>query len=189
MQALKEKEINFIDAMNRKERKNTDRNIKQILLLAFPVFLFVIVAGAILFLYTSTSTLEQKIENIQKALISEEIIQKQADLALLQNEISGLQGFQNNYNLLENMFESQVETDKKTIHTIISQCYGKIVITDMSMENSNLNLNCQCTEYKEAALYVQRLEKTELFSKVNYQGFEKDGGKYIFSLVCVLKNK
>lgn len=188
MQALKEREINFIDAMNRKEKKNTSINFKQIFFFMVPVLLFITTVGTILFLHTTILRFENKIEKIQAELMSEEVVQKQADFALLQNEISGLQGFQKNYELLERMFEGQAEADREMIHTIITQCFGKIVIEDLSMENSYLRMECHCAEYQEAALYVQRLEKTELFSKVNYQGFEKDGDKYIFSLTCSINN-
>ncbi len=188
MQALKEREINFIDAMNRKERKNTSIHFKQIFLFTVPVLLFITTVGTILFLHTAALGLEKKIEKIQGELISEEIMEKKMDFVLLQNEISGLQGFQKNYKLLESMFEGQAEADKNMIYTIITQCFGKIIIEDLSMENSYLRIDCHCAEYKEAALYVQRLEKTKLFSKVNYQGFEKDGDQYIFSLTCAINN-
>ncbi len=171
MQSLKTKEINFIAAGKRKEKKRENKKTGKIIMIAAPVILFAGVVIAVFYLYTGTRVYEQGTA-MELALMNDPAIaEKKQKADELTAEIARLTREKSIIDQTNEQLDSMTEIDRAAIEAVLS-CRGEdVTITDISYDGGVVTVSGHGLDYSIPAKFAQRLESTRSFAFIVYNGY------------------
>lgn len=186
MQALKEKEINFLDAVKRREKKSSGPKGRTIIQILVPGILFLAIAVVSLYFGSGAVRMREEAKQIQKDMEKDSVKRQEQELAELDSENQGYAEFKDNFESLKESLESGAEPDSQKIQFVTEACEGRVMLEELSYREGCLYLFCSASQVEEAAAYVQRLEEKDIFTEVVYTGYEKDQELFRFDVICRL---
>lgn len=186
MQALKEKEINFLDAAKRREKKRSGRKIRTVIQILVPGVLFLAMAGVSLYFGGSADRMKKEAKQIQREMDQDSVRRQEQELAALDSENRKYAEFKDNFENLKKELERGEEPDSGAIRFVTEACGGRARLEELSYGDGCLYLSCSVSRVEEAAAYVQRLEEKGIFTEVIYTGYEKDQEIFRFDVICRL---
>lgn len=198
MVKLRARNLDFIRAEKKKERKESGKQMVR-------GFLFLIPAALILFFLNTynlrTGKIAEKTEQIQSLeayLSSPEVMDVQKRLERLNEVQRKLRDYQGEADAAEYEIHSSFAPDSADIAAIEQAAGHTIQIiwkedTPVRFEDGSLHVQAEGQQPKDASAFVKRLEDTNRFSEVTYGGIvrkeaeDKTKVSFRFSVSCRLK--
>lgn len=187
MSGIRKKNIELLSASRRMDEKRREALLKIIYLAAAPVIL----SGVILcsaFIYQARIVFyKSETEKITEFLDSEETRKRSERTGLLQEKIDLFHEYKENSELAGQYMASLISVTQDKMYLIKDKVTEGMIVSQVSFNDNHIILTGSAEDYKQISDYIKRLEETEAFFRILYDGFTRNSADlYEFRIACYL---
>ncbi|MDF2556416.1 MAG: pilM [Bacillales bacterium] len=186
-----DKHINFLDSFKRLEKANKKPSkFKPIYLLGFLIPIGI--AGTFQFLNTQTNKIESENEKIKSFLKSEDVREQKRQIKVYQETINQLSEVNKNIDLGIEEFKEITTINSETVNSIYGLAGNQVTIKSFSFDSdsNSFDISASANSQLDISTYGSRLKETNLFSDVQYLGYQGSESSMVFTfkIKAILKS-
>lgn len=194
----KRKNLDFKQVEKQIEKQDVVRRYGRYMMMMLPILLSVLYLQNYLYGMNQRREMEKEILEIQEFLNNQDILEEKARLDNLERELELLTRFETEYDSLRELSKERTALNSRVLLALESAMEGQVEMVEdenypLYYEDGILKFTAQTSVPEEASGYVERLERTGVFTAVEYSGFERrgvteDGAEvhYLFDVECRL---
>lgn len=186
---FKSKSINFIEAYKQKDNKFIySKSFKSMVLLLSLVF---VLSGVYLYIHLQTVDQKKELKAINNYINDTNNINLYDQAVFSENQLTAVLFTQkNNLLSIKNIMDGDPIFGKDDFKSFFDCAANVIIIKNFEYRNTTAAITfvAQTMDVTQIPSYIERLKATNLFSSIEYNGYEKkDDLNYSFNLTCYIK--
>jgi len=186
---FKSKSINFIEAYKQKDNKFIySKSFKSVVLLLSLVF---VLSGVYLYIHLQTVDQKKELKAINNYINDTNNINLYDQALFSENQLTAVLFAQkNNLLSIKNIMDGDAIFGKDDFKSFFDCAANVIIIKNFEYRNTTAAITfvAQTMDVTQIPSYIERLKATNLFSSIEYNGYEKkDDLNYSFNLTCYIK--
>lgn len=183
MAGIRQKDIELIGAGKRGERK-CGRGIWYLIgAAAIPVAVLCCFLAISYGYHLKAEGLQKKSDEIESFLESEETVRKKSEVSELNQAANLMKTYRKFMETAAEDLDKLQALDTQKVGLLLKARAGAIGIRKISYQDGELSFEGIAADYKEIALFIQRLEESNLSAGLLYNGFTSDGqGNFEFHM-------
>ena len=179
------KDLNLFAVYKNGSAKSNSSKGLVVTLVSF-VLVIAVAFGGILLLNIAR---QNQIKQIESKLSDPKVTEAQNKLTKEANKNQFLISYNSTLTIAKKNFDASRFIDDDLINKISSSMPDSVKAQTIVISPQNVSLTCTCTDQLAPAVFVQALNKKDLFSSISYTGitYEKDKNSYSFTMSCIFK--
>ena len=183
------RDMNLLESYRLVQKARNERTSPSVMYLAIILFVALALGTYSLKLYFDNSTLESKIEAIENYINDPLVIKKLNDISTMQENIKQLDSLKAEVISIIDVLDYIPRFDQDILKILFDNLPAGIQITKVSYINSWISLEIMGPYPSDSSNYALRLQRTNFFKDVIYDGYRYDEGlrKYRGTMKIQLK--
>lgn len=145
-----------------------------------------VIAGIWLVLLLSCVRDSVQITDTKAFLSRKDVIAAQSKLNDEKLKLQSLNQYQATAKTVTNDFKKMPVINSSLLDSLAKCEPADVQISDLNFTGYNLSITCTANNENSAAVFVHELKSIKQIAMVTYDGNNKSGDKYLFSITCVL---